>query len=290
MMRTRGWAVRRPMSSAHCSTGRSSSGSLSAHSCSRRCAATRAGARANASCSPPLPAVSTSAPSERGRTARSRRTRSGTRSWRRSSRIGGRRPSTNRSGRRSASSKHSPCTRARSVPQTMDAACVRQASPTATSRTWPSVCSLFNVIVRIADTLGFDVPPDEFFEQDGGRPCSNVATSREPASPNPPDRLLRDRACVAHHWRCWCRPWQPASIDTFFFHARMFFVVHLLTLGWITHSIIGATYLAAPDGAAHATSRRASWTDGCVRRSPSARPGSSRTSGWTSTRASAGRG
>jgi len=39
---------------------------------------------------------------------------------------------------------------------------------------------------------------------------------------------------------------EPASIDTFFFHPRMFFVVHLLTLGWITHSIIGATYLAAP--------------------------------------------
>jgi len=39
---------------------------------------------------------------------------------------------------------------------------------------------------------------------------------------------------------------EPASIDTFFFQPRMFFVVHLLTLGWITHSIIGATYLAAP--------------------------------------------
>jgi hypothetical protein len=38
----------------------------------------------------------------------------------------------------------------------------------------------------------------------------------------------------------------PASIDSFFFHARMFFVVHLVTLGWITHSILGASYLAAP--------------------------------------------
>ena len=38
----------------------------------------------------------------------------------------------------------------------------------------------------------------------------------------------------------------PASIDTFFFHPRMFAVVHLVTLGWITHSILGATYLAAP--------------------------------------------
>ena len=38
----------------------------------------------------------------------------------------------------------------------------------------------------------------------------------------------------------------PASIDTFFYHPRMFAVVHLVTLGWITHSILGATYLAAP--------------------------------------------
>jgi hypothetical protein len=38
----------------------------------------------------------------------------------------------------------------------------------------------------------------------------------------------------------------PASIDTFFYQPRMFAVVHLVTLGWITHSILGATYLAAP--------------------------------------------
>ena len=38
----------------------------------------------------------------------------------------------------------------------------------------------------------------------------------------------------------------PGSISGFFFHPRMFGVVHLVTLGWITHSILGATYLAAP--------------------------------------------
>jgi hypothetical protein len=38
----------------------------------------------------------------------------------------------------------------------------------------------------------------------------------------------------------------PRSIDTFFYQPRMFFVIHLVTLGWITHSILGATYLAAP--------------------------------------------
>jgi len=27
------------------------------------------------------------------------------------------------------------------------------------------VCALFNVIVRIADTLGFEVPPEEVFEK-----------------------------------------------------------------------------------------------------------------------------
>ena len=30
------------------------------------------------------------------------------------------------------------------------------------------VCSLFSVIVRIADTLDFDVPPDEQFEKMAG--------------------------------------------------------------------------------------------------------------------------
>ena len=30
------------------------------------------------------------------------------------------------------------------------------------------ICSLFNVIVRLADTLGFDVPPQEHFEKLAG--------------------------------------------------------------------------------------------------------------------------
>jgi len=51
---------------------------------------------------------------------------------------------------------------------------------------------------------------------------------------------------VALIWALSIPALSPASIDTFFFQPRMFFVVHLLTLGWITHSIIGATYLAAP--------------------------------------------
>ncbi|MDH3591409.1 MAG: hypothetical protein OER88_06000 [Planctomycetota bacterium] len=39
---------------------------------------------------------------------------------------------------------------------------------------------------------------------------------------------------------------RTASIGAFFFHPRMFAVVHLITLGWITPSILGATYLVAP--------------------------------------------
>jgi len=36
------------------------------------------------------------------------------------------------------------------------------------------------------------------------------------------------------------------EIAGFFYHPRMFGVVHLVTLGWITTSILGATYLVAP--------------------------------------------
>lgn len=39
---------------------------------------------------------------------------------------------------------------------------------------------------------------------------------------------------------------EPAAVGGFFLSPRTIAVVHLLTLGWITHSIIGATYLAAP--------------------------------------------
>jgi hypothetical protein len=38
----------------------------------------------------------------------------------------------------------------------------------------------------------------------------------------------------------------PGSIAGFFFHARMFAVVHSVTLGWITPSIFGALYIVAP--------------------------------------------
>lgn len=40
--------------------------------------------------------------------------------------------------------------------------------------------------------------------------------------------------------------WAPARVTGFFYHPHMVFVVHLVTLGWITSSILGALYLVAP--------------------------------------------
>ena len=39
---------------------------------------------------------------------------------------------------------------------------------------------------------------------------------------------------------------RPYAIAGFFYHPRMFAVVHLITLGWITATILGATYVVGP--------------------------------------------
>ncbi|MFI5183468.1 MAG: hypothetical protein ACHQNV_03645 [Vicinamibacteria bacterium] len=39
---------------------------------------------------------------------------------------------------------------------------------------------------------------------------------------------------------------QPASLSGFFYHPRMLAVVHLVTLGWISASILGAIYVVGP--------------------------------------------
>jgi len=39
---------------------------------------------------------------------------------------------------------------------------------------------------------------------------------------------------------------RPYAIAGFFYHPRMFAVVHLITLGWITGTILGATYVVGP--------------------------------------------
>ena len=38
----------------------------------------------------------------------------------------------------------------------------------------------------------------------------------------------------------------PRGVSGFFYHARMLGIVHLVTLGWITASILGALYIVGP--------------------------------------------
>ncbi|HET7695207.1 MAG TPA: hypothetical protein VFK57_05815 [Vicinamibacterales bacterium] len=51
----------------------------------------------------------------------------------------------------------------------------------------------------------------------------------------------------------------PAAATGFFYHSRMLAIVHLVTLGWITASILGALYIVGP--AALRTWFRAGWLD-----------------------------
>jgi len=52
---------------------------------------------------------------------------------------------------------------------------------------------------------------------------------------------------------------RPAEVQAFFLSPRPLAVVHLLTLGWLTCTIVGATYVVAPI-ALH-TELRARWYD-----------------------------
>jgi hypothetical protein len=40
--------------------------------------------------------------------------------------------------------------------------------------------------------------------------------------------------------------WDPRAVAGFFYHARIVAIVHLVTLGWITSSILGALYIVGP--------------------------------------------
>src|SRR5262245_44874308 len=51
----------------------------------------------------------------------------------------------------------------------------------------------------------------------------------------------------------------PLGIAGFFYHPRMLAVVHLVTLGWITASILGALYIVGP--LAFRMPLKASWPD-----------------------------
>src|SRR5213592_38390 len=43
-----------------------------------------------------------------------------------------------------------------------------------------------------------------------------------------------------------CVAWWPLAVTGFFYHSWMVALVHLVTLGWITLSILGAIYIVGP--------------------------------------------
>jgi hypothetical protein len=47
-------------------------------------------------------------------------------------------------------------------------------------------------------------------------------------------------------WAALTLAWDPRGVAGFFYHPRMLAVVHLVTLGWISSSILGALYLVLP--------------------------------------------
>ena len=40
--------------------------------------------------------------------------------------------------------------------------------------------------------------------------------------------------------------WRPSEIAGFYYHPRLIALVHLVTLGWVSSSILGALYLVGP--------------------------------------------
>src|ERR1051325_2593230 len=74
------------------------------------------------------------------------------------------------------------------------------------------------------------------------------------ASPTPrahlPPRLLPvlyfGVAHVALALACLAVATDPRGVSGFFYHARMLGIVHLVTLGWITVSILGSLYIVGP--------------------------------------------
>jgi len=79
----------------------------------------------------------------------------------------------------------------------------------------------------------------------------------------PPPRALPITCFAAGHlalaFACLIPAVDPRSIAGFFFHPRMFAAVHSVTLGWITMSILGATYVVLP--LAFQAKVRARWFD-----------------------------
>src|SRR5689334_11057089 len=51
---------------------------------------------------------------------------------------------------------------------------------------------------------------------------------------------------VAFGLACFVVARDPRGVAGFFYHARMLAIVHLVTLGWITTSILGSLYIVGP--------------------------------------------
>ena len=58
--------------------------------------------------------------------------------------------------------------------------------------------------------------------------------------------LYLGTAHAALLFACFMAAWWPRSVAGFFYHSWMVAIVHLVTLGWITFSILGAIYIVAP--------------------------------------------
>jgi hypothetical protein len=71
-----------------------------------------------------------------------------------------------------------------------------------------------------------------------------VSTERLPARRLP--LLYIGTAHVSLGVACLVAAWWPQSIAGFFYHAWLLGIVHLITLGWISFSILGAIYLVGP--------------------------------------------
>jgi hypothetical protein len=81
--------------------------------------------------------------------------------------------------------------------------------------------------------------------------------STKPRDPRLPPRLLPTlyfgfaHACLALAFAVVA--YDPRGVAGFFYHSRMLGVVHLVTLGWITTSMLGALYVVGPIACAHAS-------------------------------------
>ena len=81
------------------------------------------------------------------------------------------------------------------------------------------------------------------------RPGRSDTTIGVPRNPLPPRLLPVLYIAIAHialTFAFAAVAWDPAAVAGFFYHPRMLAVVHLVTLGWITASILGTLYIVSP--------------------------------------------